>query len=271
MSEPCYAPVFEGASVFTCIYRQISYYLKLISLYIAYILSFGSESILCRIRQLQFRIDHCRKGNSDPEYDLNLDDYERHVRSYREQYGKNAEWEQWMLENRDRYESTFNRARIKPATLMISFRYQNAPIAYDPPWASESEHMTALKNYVELCYPSYNIEFIFYGDMNISYANVIAGIPTNDSHTSGMNMYVYYETIVNHEFAHVMDLPHHYDTLDEMGTGKHMPPGETNCKMDHNFRQFCSACRTALHIPLDVDNNEAILAAWHVINDRYPY
>ena len=111
-----------------------------------------------------------------------------------------------MLANRDRYTNAFEKARDKPYTLNIAFRYDSTPIAYDPPWVNETEHMNALETMAELCYPGYNFEFIYNGDTDTSYANVIAGIPTNSSRASGKNVYLYYETIFGHEFAHVMHI-----------------------------------------------------------------
>ncbi len=198
--------------------------------------------------------------------------YETQVRSFRIRYGKSAEWENWMIANRDRYENAFDRIALKaPCTLRIAFRYDTNPIAYNPPWNSEAQHMEALATMSELSYPGHDFRFIFGGDTVSSYTNVIAGIPTNNSHASGKNVYLYYETIFCHEFAHVMGLWHHYDTLDEMGRGRHMPPGDTECLMDRDSDQFCSACRTALNIPLDVDNAEAIASARREIMRRYPY
>jgi hypothetical protein len=201
----------------------------------------------------------------------NIDLYKRHVSTYREQYAKSAEWEHWMIENRDRYENAFNNALTKPASLDIAFRYDSAPLAYNPPWANEAEHMAALEAFAEGAYPGYDFRFIFNGDTNTSYANVIAGIPTNASHTSGKNMYLYYETIFNHEFGHVMGISHHYSGIDDIGHGNHMPPGESGCIMDRNSNQYCSACRTALQIPLDINNDTVISTASEVILSRYPY
>lgn len=270
MAKVCYAPVFEGSSAIACFFKNILYLFILIMLIIIFVISFGNQTILCSIKQTIFRIQHCREGNSDGGINLN-DAYARHVRAYRDQYGKNEEWEQWMLANRDRYENGFAASRSKPSTLNIAFRYDTTPIAYDPPWSDEQEHMNALETLMEAAYPSYDFEFIFNGDTSSSYANVIAGIPTNSSHTSGNSMYLYFETIINHEFAHVMRIPHHYDTNDQIGDGNHMPPGESTCIMDRNSNQFCSACRTALHIPLDVDNDAAISAASSEIRNRIPY
>ena len=82
---------------------------------------------------------------------------------------------------------------------------------------------------------------------------------------------MYFETIINHEFGHVLYLLHHYDSIDTIGDGLHFPPGETGCIMDRNSNEFCSACRTALGLPLNVNNSAAISTAASVIRDRYPF
>jgi hypothetical protein len=199
------------------------------------------------------------------------DPYEVQVKSFKTRYGKSAEWERWMIDNRGRYELAFRRAIEAPPTLNIAFRYDTRPIAYNPPWTSEAQHMAALEAMAEACYAGYDFRFIYGGDTISSYANAIAGIPTNSSHASGKNVYLYYETIFNHEFAHVMGISHHYDTIEEMGRGRHMPPEESMCLMDRRGNQFCSACRTALNIPLDVNNEETIDRAMNEIIRRYPY
>lgn len=55
-----------------------------------------------------------------------------------------------------------------------------------------------------------------------------------------------------------------------IGTGLHFPPGERGCVMDRNENQYCSACRAALTIPLDVDNSDEINTTGNVILLRYP-
>jgi hypothetical protein len=268
--EPCYAPVFEGSSGFACFFLAIIYLLIIAALLVVWILSFGSKAVWCTIEQFQFRLNHCGEGNSDPDIDLN-DPYQQHVHSYRLVYGKDPAWEQWMLANRNRYEPVFERAGSKPAILGLAFRYETAPIAYNPPWADEAEHMAALEKFAELTYAGYDFYFAFNGNTAVSYANVIAGIPVNLSNASGKDIYLYYETIFCHEFGHVMGVLHHYDTDAQIGAGQHMPPGETECLMDRNSNQYCSACRTALFIPLNVDNSAAIDAAATNIFSRYPY
>lgn len=199
------------------------------------------------------------------------DPYMQQVQSYREQYGKSAEWEQWMLDNRSRYFNAFNKARNRPDLLTIAFRYDTALIAYDPPWTNEAEHMGALETLMEAAYPGYDFRFDFNGDAATAYANAVAGISSTTSSVAGNTMHLYYETIINHEFAHIMAIPHHYDSDDQAGEGNHMPPGESTCLMDKTSTQYCSACRTALHLPLDVDNGAAIDAAVNEIRRRIPY
>lgn len=202
-----------------------------------------------------------------PVPDSVTDPYEVQIRSFAARYGKGSGWTAWMLANRDRYEPVFRAAHTLPCPLPIAVTYQ-APIPYNPPWSSESEHMTALDQMAEPAYPGYHFDFRFGVDPASAYAHAILGIPTNDSHASGRDVYLYFETIFNHEFGHVLNLPHHYDTDAAIGTGEHFPPDESGCIMDRNSEQFCSACRAALNVPLDVDTgantaSTAILA-------RYP-
>lgn len=206
-----------------------------------------------------------------PSYPVYASTYEIQVSNYKAKYGMSAEWASWMLANKSRYSFAFDTARTKPSVLTISFRYETVPIAYDPPWASEAEHMATFGVMAQDVYPGYNFSFVFDGNTSTSYANIIAGTASTTSYSSGKNVYLYYETIFNHEFGHTMKILHHYDTVSEMGTGKHMPPGETQCLMDRNSSLYCSACRTALGIPLDISYATTSDAALLDILDRYPY
>lgn len=270
MSEPCYAPTFEGSSFFHCLAIRITYAMQLLITIVQLVVTLNTETFGCKYKQLRFRMDHCRAGNSDPGINLNADEYERHVHSYRIQFGKNTEWEQWMLDNRDRFIYAFNKAKDKPETLDISFRYETVPIAYDPPWTDEAEHMAVLEGLAEACYAGYDFKFVFNGDPGTTYSNAVAGISSTTSCASGNTVYLYFESIFNHEFGHIMGLPHHYDSNDQVGSAMHMPPGETKCLLDRSINQFCSACRTALFIPLDVDNSAEIQTIVENINSRYP-
>jgi hypothetical protein len=271
MADRCYAPVFKPSTPWRCIVQAILAALLLPLLLLAWLLSLGNPAVLCEIRRLVFRTRNCRRGNSDPQLDLNADAYTRRVREYRSLYGKDGAWEQWMEDNRSRYIGAFNTASAAPAPIRLAFRYDTTPIAYSPPWATESEHMAALEALMEPAYHGYDFQLLFNADPATTYGAVVAGIPTNASHASGRTVYLYYETIINHEFAHVLGLWHHYDSTDTVGDGLHMPPGDSTCIMDRNSSQFCSGCRTALGIPLGVDNAAAITSAFYVIRDRIPY
>ena len=271
MSTPCYAPVFKPRSALECVVQAIVAALTLPFLILALLLTFGNPAVLCQIRRLLFRVQHCRSGNADATIDLLADAYTRRVRSFRAAYGKDAAWEQWMEDNRGRYQAVFQAADTLPRPTRLAFRYETAPIAYNPPWANEAAHMAALETYLEAAYAGYDFEVLFGADPSTTYGAIVAGIPTNASHAAGRTVYVYYETILLHELGHVLALQHHYDSLETIGDGLHMPPGDTACIMDRNSSQFCSACRTALNIPLDVNNAAAISSAASVIADRYPY
>lgn len=197
--------------------------------------------------------------------------FESRIADYKATYGKTDAWETWMVANMDRYAATFAASSSKPGVIGISFRYETAPINYTPAWADESEHMNALTTMAEGAYPGYTFDIVYEGDTVTSYANIIAGIAVNFSYAFGKDVYLYYETIFNHEFGHVMELPHHYDTVAQIGDGLHMPPGDTQCIMDRNSTMYCSACRTALGIPLDVTDTTDMDAAMNDILSRYPY
>ncbi|MEJ2155153.1 MAG: hypothetical protein P8X96_07440 [Desulfobacteraceae bacterium] len=204
--------------------------------------------------------------------------FDEQIANFKATYGKSDAWEEWMIANKSRYLDTFAASSAKPSTITISFRYDAAPIAYSPAWIDEGEHMDALATMAEGAYAGYFFNLIFEGNTATSYANIIAGIPTNASYASGKNVYVYYETIFNHEFGHVMKLLHHYDSVGDIGKGLHMPPGDTQCIMDRTSNTFCSACSTALGIPLgpldttDMDNATTDMdnAAADILS-RYPY
>jgi hypothetical protein len=175
-----------------------------------------------------------------------------------------------MFDNSARFEPVYRRASIKPEVLELSFRYMN-PIDYEPPWVNEAEHMAALEAIAELTYPGFDFAFVLNGNEADSYADVVAGIPGDTSNRSGNTIFAHNETIFGHEFAHVMLAQHHYTTIETIGTGLNMPPGESTCLMDRNDNEFCSGCRAALGLPLDVDNSDAIGVAVREVGHRYPY
>jgi hypothetical protein len=197
------------------------------------------------------------------------DAYEVQVKAVRTRYGRSAEWEAWMLANRPRYQAVLAAAHALPCPLPIAVSYET-PLAYSPPWSSETEHMTALDHMAEGAFPGYHFDFQFDLAPAAAYAHAILGLIANTSAASGRTVRLHYETIFNHEFGHVLNLPHHYDGIDTIGTGLHFPPGERGCLMDRNENQYCSACRTALNLPLDVDREGEIDAAAGAIVSRYP-
>lgn len=85
MYRPCYAPTFSPSSPLDCALLHIRLSILLAYLVLALLITFGSERIMCRIRQTQFRMRHCREGNRDPAIDLGftLDRWIRETASVR--------------------------------------------------------------------------------------------------------------------------------------------------------------------------------------------
>lgn len=217
-------------------------------------------------------VTHAGKNNCPGTWDgPDTGTYEGRVAEFKARYCKSDDWEAWMIANKGRYAGAFAASNALPGTITVSFRYETTPINYTPPWTSESEHMSVFTTMAKGTFPNYNFNIVFNGNTTSSYANIIAGTAGTTSYTYGKNVYLYYETIFNHEFAHVIQLPHHYDTVGEIGDGKHMPPGETQCIMDRSSSLLCSACRTAIGVPLNISNTTAMDAAIDDILSRYPY
>jgi hypothetical protein len=202
-----------------------------------------------------------------PVPDSITDPYEVQVRSFRLRWDKSAEWEAWMLANRGRYEGAVRNALAVPCPVKIFATFWDT-IFYRPPWASEAEHWGLLNRVANGAFPGYHVDISPRHEVSRAYARIELGHPVSEQ--VGRTMRVRYETIVNHEFGHVMGIGHHYPGIDRLGSGMHFPPGERGCTMDRDRNQYCSACRTALNVPLDADHEAAIREAMDLILARYP-
>jgi hypothetical protein len=185
---------------------------------------------------------------------LPVSTYEERVANFKAAYGKSDEWETWMITHKWRYSATFLTSQAKPATLAISFEYEQAPFVR---WANEEDHMDALEAYAEAGYPGYNFDFLFQGDRSTSYAYILADPTKPWSYSIGREIGLIAEGIFIHEFGHRMKLQHHYHS--DPSEKIYLPPGEDKCIMARNSYMWCSGCRTALGIPLDIDNAAAVV------------
>jgi hypothetical protein len=195
------------------------------------------------------------------------DPYEVQVRSYAKRWSKAPDWIAFMLANRARYQAAFDAAHALPCPVKIAASYES-PLVYTPPWAGENEHMAALAAMTEGGYPGYHVKFSL--DPAGAYTHAFLGHVDPTSFAGADGVHLHWETIFLHEFGHILHLLHHYDSEATVGEHQHMPPGELHCTMDRTGNQFCSACRTALNLPLDVDNGAAIDSVTLNIITRYP-
>ena len=71
MAKECFAPVFEGNNIFACLLLVIVYTLAILGILIGTLfLCLLFPSCRCTIKQYQFRIANCVKGNSQPNIPL---------------------------------------------------------------------------------------------------------------------------------------------------------------------------------------------------------
>lgn len=198
--------------------------------------------------------------------------YDAQVDVIKAMHGKTNEWETWMKSDkvRARYENAWERSRSIPTTLKLAFRYGGAPLAYDPSWESEHQHMEVLDDMGTLAFPGLSFEFLFGADPATTDMLVEVGGLGGTSHAGGNYAYLYYETIFNHEFGHILNIPHHYLGAD-VSTKIFMPPGEDYCVMARNSNQYCSGCRAAMHLNLEADTSAKLSAITSDIISRYPY
>ena len=86
-----------------------------------------------------------------------LADYENDAYMFELDNGLPLGWADWMIERKARFAGAYVRARID-RRIRVEVRY-DVPIAYDPPWTDEDEHMRALERMAELAYVGWDFSF----------------------------------------------------------------------------------------------------------------
>jgi len=206
-------------------------------------------------------------------YASHLEKYNPAIEKYQEEYGLSEEWRQWMVDNPDRYCFPFAIGNFYQeefdGTIVLSLNYYDGvPVPYTKPYP-DNEHEKDFERLIELTYPGYDIVAEFGRDPEQSNGVVYLNAP-EPSHANRRKIYLHYETIVGHEFAHFMGMPHHYDTIDRAGEGDNMPPGEEVCLMDRTSNQLGISDRAALGIDPRIDNGKEIQDLVTEILNKYP-
>ncbi|MDO8510629.1 MAG: hypothetical protein Q7S55_00525 [Nanoarchaeota archaeon] len=198
--------------------------------------------------------------------------YEQAMKEYQEKFNLSEEWVQWMIDHYDRYCRAFNIGNFYREeyqnTIILSLNYYNdVPVPYTELYPEE-EHEKDFERLIELKFPGYDIVAEFGRDPEYSHGVVYLNAP--GSSANRREIYLHYETIIGHEFGHFLGLHHHYGSIEEVGQGMNMPPGEEKCVMDRNSTQYGSSDRAALNINLEIDNAKEIDELLKKILDKYP-
>lgn len=200
----------------------------------------------------------------DPEWEI-WRGYDAAVWSFALDNGLSGDWWQWMLAHKDRFREAYVRARTD-RRIRVGVRYAD-PIAYDPPWSDEDEHMRALERMAELAYPGWDFSFTP-DDPEAEFQAVLghAGI----SYADGDTVYLVWEGIFLHEFAHTLGLGHHYcDPYDLSAPCPDRPPGEGRCIMDRNAATWGPTEQFVLNLGQQ-RHDDAVDDAIDDLNGRYP-
>lgn len=179
--------------------------------------------------------------------------------------GLSADWRQWMLVHKDAYKTAYVRARTD-RRIRVEVSY-DLPIAYDPPWTGEAEHMKALERMAELAYPGWDFSFSL-DDPKAEFFAVI-GYSGDVSYQDGNAVYLIWEGIFLHEFAHSLGIWHHYCGADLNAPCPDRPPGEGRCVMDRNAATWGPTEQFILNLGQQ-RHDEEVEAAISDLNDRYP-
>jgi hypothetical protein len=192
--------------------------------------------------------------------------YEAEAYAFEIDNGLPQGWADWMIARKDRFDEAYVRARTD-RRMRVEVRYDIA-IPYDPPWASEEEHLAALERMAELAYPGWDFSFSF-DDPDAEYFAVL-GHSGGTSYADGNTVYLVWEGIFLHEFGHVLGIQHHYcDCCGQDACPDQFPPGEGACIMARTAATWGPAEQFVLGLGQQ-RHEDAIVTVISDINGRYP-
>lgn len=205
--------------------------------------------------------------DSDAEYaEAVWRGFDAAARTYALDNGLSDDWSQWMLVHKDAYKEAYVRARTdRRVRFEVSY---DLPLVYDPPWTDEAEHMKALERMAELAYPGW--DFLFSLDDSQAEFFAVIGYAGDASFAAGTTVYLIWEGIFLHEFAHTLGIRHHYCSASDLSAPcPDRPPGEGPCIMDRNAATWGPTEQFVLGLGQQRHDAD-VEAAISDLNDRYP-
>lgn len=201
-----------------------------------------------------------------PEASRLLSHFEEEAEAYRASHGLSAHWKVWVVDRKERYADAYVRARTNPHVQVLVAYETHVP--YSPSWTNEEEHMAALRHLVEQEYTGWS--FTFATSMENPEITAVLGATRGASEYVAREeaVYLIYETIFSHEFAHSLGIAHHYCNGPEDTCGE-LPPDEGPCIMSRNGYGWGHSERFVLNLA-GAPDTDAIHEVIKEISHRYP-
>lgn len=211
--------------------------------------------------------------NEDPDFcamKSSGGDYVGDVIRFRDCKGLSDAWSTWMIENQNTLQFAYNNGR-GDRSVRVKVEYDQV-IDYDPPWQDEDEHMVALKQLAELAFPGWDFTFsIDEPSPDVTAVLGYTGIASRAVSIPTPTVFLIYETVFNHEFAHLLGVRHHYcgDDFQNTAICELAPPDEGPCIMSRDSNTWGPTEQFLLYLTGERSDDEIREVASDILN-RYP-
>lgn len=202
--------------------------------------------------------------DTDDADEIDYSQYIEDVYAFAAENSLSSAWSEWMITWKSTLFEAYTRGRTnRSARFEVTYEQD---IVFNPPWASEAEHFARLEELAELTFTNWDFTFSE-NDPDAEFTVVLGhtGIASSADTTNDI-IYLIWEGIFSHEFAHLLGIFHH-DC--DNNTDNTCPPDEGTCIMDRNSVTWGPTEQFLFNLSgerFDDDINDIIID----LNSRYP-